>query len=69
MGLTWDDFLKLAAVITNLHDSIYYFDDTEIDIDEKHRRVAAAAQRYKDFFTDLKYSDFMKVVRISFIII
>ena len=66
MELTWDDFLNLAAVITNLHDSIYYFDDTEIDIKEKHRRVAAAAQRYKDFSTDLKNSDFMKVVRISF---
>ena len=66
MGLTWDDFLKLTVVITNLHDSIKYFKSSQIDIKEKHRRVAAAAQRYKEFFTDLKYSDFMKVVRISF---
>ena len=65
MELTWDDFLNLAAVITNLHDSIRYFQSSQIDIKEKHRIVAAAAQRYKDFFTDLKYSDFMKVVRIS----
>ena len=65
MGLTWDDFLKLTVVITNLHDSIGYFKSSQIDIKEKHRRVAAAAQRYKDFFKDLKYSDFMKVVRIS----
>ena len=65
MGLTWDDFLKLAAVITSLHDSIYYFDDTESEIKGKHRRVEAAALTYKDFFQDLKYSDFMKVVRIS----
>ena len=66
MRLTWDDLLKLTAVITNLALSINYFDDPNIEIKEKHRRVAAAAQRYKDFFEDLKYSDFMKVVRMSF---
>ena len=59
MGLTWDEFLNLAAVITNLHDSIFYHVDAKIE----HRRVATAAQRYKDFFKHLKYSDFMKVVR------
>ena len=42
-----------------------YFDDTESEIKGKHQRVEAAALRYKDFFQDLKYSDFMKVVRIS----
>ena len=65
MRLTWDDFLKLTAVITNLGLSISYLDDPNIEIKEKHRRVAAAAQRYKDFFEGSKYSDFMKGVRIS----
>ena len=65
MGLTWDDFLKFAAVITSLENSIYYFDDKEIEIEEKYRRVAAAAQAYQEFFLDSKYSDFMKEVGIS----
>ena len=66
MGLTWDEFLKLATVITNLDDSIYYFDKEEIDIKEKNRRVAAAAEEYQEFFNDFKYMQFMNEVRISF---
>ena len=65
MGLTWDNFLKLAAVIKNLRDSIYQYNNPEINIKEKHRRLTAASQRYKDLFEDLKYSEFMKQVRIS----
>ena len=66
MGLTWDEFLKLATVITNLYHSIYYFDKEEIDIIEKNGRVAAAAKDYFEFFNDFKYMQFMNEVRISF---
>ena len=65
MALTWDDFLKFAAVITNLENLIYNFDDEEIDVEEKYRRVAAAGQTYHEFFQDAKYSDFIKEVGIS----
>ena len=65
MVLTWEEFLKLATIITNLKDSIYFFDDQEIEIEEKNRRVAAAAINYKEFFNDLKYLQFMNEVRIS----
>ena len=65
MGLTWDEFLKLATIITNLHDSLYYFNKTEKEIIEKNWKVAAAATNYKEFFNDLKYMQFMNVVRIS----
>ena len=65
MGLTWDEFLKLATVITNLNLSIYYFDKEEIDIKEKNRRVAAAAEEYQEFFNHFKYMQFMNEVRIS----
>ena len=67
MGLTWEEFLKLATVITNLHDSIYYVDDEEIEIKEKNRRVATAGKDYLEFFNDLKYKHFMEEVRISYI--
>ena len=66
MGLTWDEFLKLASIITNLDDSIYYFDSTEIGIKERNRRVSAAAKDYLEFFNDVKYIQFMDEVRISF---
>ena len=67
MGLTWDEFLKLATVITNLDESLYYFDIEGIDIKEKNRRVVTAAMNYKEFFNDLKYMQFMDEVRKSFI--
>ena len=66
MGLTWDEFLKLATIITNLYGSIYYFDKKEIEIKEKNQRVVIAARGYLDFFNDLKYIHFMNEVRISF---
>ena len=66
MGLTWDEFLKLATIITNLDDSISYFGDEKIGIKEKNRRVAAAANEYQEFFSDLKYMKFMEELRISF---
>ena len=67
MGLTWEQFLQSATVVTNLKDSIGYFNlDPEIDIKEKNRKVAAAAINYKEFFNDLKYMKFMDEVRISF---
>ena len=65
MGLTWDEFLKLATVITNLDDSIYYFDDQKTKIEEKDRKIAAAAKDYLEFFDDLKYMNFMADVRIT----
>ena len=65
MGLTWDEFLKLATVIQNLHWSIGFFHMDVIGIKEKNRRVAAAAKDYFEFFNDLKYMQFMEEVRIS----
>ena len=65
MGLTWEEFLKLASIITNLNVSIFYFDDKKIEIKEKNRRVAAAAKDYLEFFNDFKYMQFMEEVRIS----
>ena len=67
MGLTWDEFLKLATVITNLDDSINYFASEKIGIKEKNRRVAAAAKDYLEFFNGLKYMHFIEELRISFI--
>ena len=65
MVLTWEEYLQLAAVVTNLNESIYYFDDEKIEIKEKNRRVAAAAKKYHEFFNELKYLKFMEEVRIS----
>ena len=66
MGLTWEQFLKLATVITNLWRPIAYFNIEHIGIKEKNRRVAAAAINYKEFFNDFKYMRFMEKVRTSF---
>ena len=66
MGLTWDEFLKLATVITNLRWSIGFIYRDVIGIKMKHRIVAAAAKDYLEFFNDLKYMQFMEEVRISF---
>ena len=67
MGLTWEDFLQLATVVTNLSRSIAYFNvGQKIGIKEKNRKVAAAAINYKEFFNDLKYTHFMDEVRLSF---
>ena len=67
MGLTWDEFLKLATVISNLREPIRYFNDKRIEIKGRNRRVAAAAKNYIEFFNDLNYMHFMEKVRISFI--
>ena len=66
MVLTWEEFLKLATIITNLNNSIYNVDDEKIEIEEKNRRISAAAINYQEFFNDLKYIHFMNEVRISF---
>ena len=66
MKLTWEEYLQLAAVITNLTVSIRYFDNQEIEITEKNRRVAAAANKYEEFFRVSKYMKFMEEVRNSF---
>ena len=66
MGLTWDEFLKLATIINNLAFPIFYFNKEQIGIKEKNRRVAAAAKDYFEFFNELKYTQFMEEVRISF---
>ena len=64
MGLTWEEFLQLATVVTTLRDSIekFYYAPEE-DIKEKNRKVAAAAINYREFFNDLKYMIFMDEVR------
>ena len=64
MVLTWEEYLQLAAVVTNLDDSLYYFDDEKIEIKEKNRTVAAAAKEYYEFFNELKYMHSMEEVRI-----
>ena len=66
MGLTWNQFLKLASVITNLKKPIYDIDKKRIRSKEKNRRVATAAKDYLELFEDLKYMHFMDEVRISF---
>ena len=67
MGLTWEEFLQLAAVLTNLRNSIKNFNlDPQIDIKEKNERIAAAALNYEEFCNDLKYMQFMDNLRISF---
>ena len=69
MGLTWEEFLKLATVITNLDYSIdLCVNNEDIEIEELNRRVATIAKDYLDFFNDLKYMQFMEEVRISFTI-
>ena len=65
MELTWEDFLGLAAIITNLYNTIGSFQSVKIDIKEKHRRVEAAARNYQELFKESKYVNFMKKVRIS----
>ena len=65
MRLTWDDFLNLATVISNLMKPIANFNKEEIGINEGNRRVAAAAINYKEFFYDFKYMRFMEKVRTS----
>ena len=67
MGLTWDEFLKLATVISNLKKPIDDFYNKQIGIKELNRRVAAAAKDYLESFKDFKYMHFMEEVRISFI--
>ena len=67
MELTWEDFLQLATVVTNLFRSIANFNvGKKIGIKEKNRKVAAAAINYREFFNDLKYMKFMDEVRLSF---
>ena len=67
MGLTWEEFLQLTAIITNLNDSIYYFGQNRgIEIKEENRRVATAAKEYQELFSDLKYMKFMEEVRKIF---
>ena len=65
MRLTWEEYLQLAAVITNLDVSIRCFNNEEIEITEKNRRIAAAAKEYQEFFSVLKYMKFMEELRNS----
>ena len=66
MGLTWEEYLQLTAVIQNSKVAIDSFDEEGIEIKEKNRRVSAAAHEYQEFFTDLKYIKFMEELRTSF---
>ena len=67
MGLTLDEFVQLTGVIANLLVSIYSIkgEDNIIEINEKNRRIATAAQSYRKFFSDLRYVKFMDLVRKS----
>ena len=67
LGLTWEEFLQLTAIITNLDYSIYYLSQNQgIEIKEKNLRVATAAKEYQEFFSDFKYMKFIEEVRKSF---
>ena len=66
MGLTWEEFLKLATVISNLTKTFDTFNKEKIGINEKNRRVAAAAEGYQELFNDSKYMKFMEKIRKSF---
>ena len=66
MGLTWEEFLKLATVISNMTKTFDNYNKEKIGINEKNRRVAAAAEDYHEFLNDFKYMKFMKKVRNSF---
>ena len=65
MALTWEEYLQLAAVVTNLDDWIIYYGDEKLEIKEKNRRVTAAAQKYQEVFNNYTYMDFTEEVRIS----
>ena len=65
MGLTWDEFLKLATIIDNLVEPIYDFDNENIETKEKNRKISEAAKEYLEFFNDSKYLQFMSQLRIS----
>ena len=65
MRLTWDEFLELASVISNLTIPINNFNSKEIEFKEKKRRVIGAAKDYLEFFNDFKYIEFMNEVRKS----
>ena len=60
MGLSWDEFLKLATVISNLNDAIY-----NDKFQKKNRRVFEVANDYLKFLDDLKYMHFMEEFRES----
>ena len=68
MGLAWNEFLKLASVISNLDYSIYFFQRKyrRLGTKEKNRRVSAAAEDYLELYKDLKYIQFINELRISF---
>ena len=64
MKLTWEDFEKYASIVTNLKYSIDYFDAQKNDIKEQNRRVAFAANEYRNLLNDVKFVEFTELVRI-----
>ena len=77
MELTWDEFLEIATVISNLREAIVKNMGINMHLDmrinmlirvkDKNRRVAAAAKHYQEFFNDLKYMQFIEEIRRSVI--
>ena len=65
MKLTWEDFFKYTSILRNLYESIFYFTVQTIEIKEKNRKVAVAANEYRNLFKDFKFVEFSKLVRIS----
>ena len=64
MSLNFEVLVKLDSVVKKLYDSISYFDVPKIDIKEINRRMAEAANEYRNLLKDLKYLEAMKNVRI-----
>ena len=64
MKLTWEDFQMYASIVTNLFESINYFNTQNNDIREENRRVAVAANEYLNILKDVKFVEFTELLRI-----
>ena len=59
MAVAWTDFLLIAAVVEQLFDAIYYFQE----IGKNHEYVRMAAEEYREVFKNPAFSKFMKDAR------
>ena len=64
MKLTWEEFEKYASIVQNLFDSIHHFNAQRNNIEEENRRVAVAANEYRNFLKVVKFLEFTELVRI-----
>ena len=59
MTVTWTDFLSIATIITELYDSIYYFEERG----KPHEEVRKAAEKYRDFFKNTSFAKLIEGAR------